>query len=176
MLLTPVLVSCPCPRGPARGTSSPDREETTAWVISVASAGVASGSVDGSIAQPRDAEEPDDDADREDPPVLEHEAVADDRQAEREDSGQYDGDGMWMLCGSKSTGVRSSIVAGAARGQLHQPALVVLGVLAVPELVAVRDDRDLGEVVLGRRRRRHPLERARVPRVVPRPSGRAPAV
>src|SRR5207237_10786284 len=43
-------------------------------------------------------------------------------------------------------------------------ALLVLGVLAVPELVPGRDDRDLGEVVLGRRIRvRHPLDGAGVP-------------
>ena len=42
----------------------------------------------------------------------------------------------------------------------------VLGVLAVPPVVAGLDHRDLGEVVRGRRRRDRPLERAGVPRVV----------
>ena len=63
---------------------------------------------------------------------------------------------------------RHSVVVGAARRQPDQPALGVLGVLAVPQVVARLDLRDLGEVVLGRRRRDRPLERAAVPRVVDR--------
>ena len=48
----------------------------------------------------------------------------------------------------------------------NEPPALVLGVLAVPELVERMDLRDLVEVVDGRRRRRHPLERARIPRIV----------
>jgi hypothetical protein len=46
---------------------------------------------------------------------------------------------------------RDGVVVGAATREAHQTTLVVLGVLAVPPVVTGLDDRDLGEVVLGRR-------------------------
>ena len=92
-------------------------------------------------------------------------------------SGQYDGDGMWMLCGSSGRGACSGSSTASLGGQLHQPALVVLGVLAVPELVAVR--RRSGSRRSCTRAAAttiDPLERARVPRVVAGASRRGAGV
>ena len=82
-------------------------------------------------------EERDQRADPEQPPVLEHEAVAHDRQAEREHERpvrrRRHVDVVRLVRVAPSRDRRLG-----ARRQLHQPALVVFGVLAVPELVAVR--------------------------------------
>ena len=52
---------------------------------------------------------------------------------------------------------------------------VALRVRDVPQRIARRHARDLGEVVLGRRRRDRPLERPRLPRIVARDRARRPA-
>ena len=52
-----------------------------------------------------------------------------------------------------------------AGGDLHHAAVLVLAVLAVPEVVELGDDRVVVEVVLGGGRRDAPLEAAGVPRV-----------
>ena len=168
LLLTPVLVVVAVVLGVRRRRRRPRSGGDDGLRHQCASVGVGSGSVDGSIAQPVSPKNADDDADREQPPVLEHEAVAHDRQAEREDERP-------VRRRRHVDAVRLDADRGCGRhrrratgGQLHQPALVVLGVLAVPELVAVRDDRDLREVVLGRRRR------GRSTRASARPTGRRP--
>ena len=59
-------------------------------------------------------------------------------------SGQYDGDGMWMPCGSSRLAPASGSSASAPLGgSFTEPALVVLGVLAVPEVVAARRRRGI---------------------------------
>ncbi len=61
-------------------------------------------------------------------------------------------------------GDRRRLVGPAGR-DAHQATVLVLGVLAVPEVVAAMDHRDLGEVVFRRRVRDRPLQGAGVPGV-----------
>src|SRR3990172_10958257 len=56
---------------------------------------------------------------------------------------------------------------GAARDHGDRPSGLVLGVLLVPELVAGMDLRYLSKVVVRNRRRERPLQRPRIPRVIP---------
>ena len=82
------------------------------------------------------AEQQHDHARDREPQVLEHRGVAEDRQAEREDRAGSTTATAGGCCAGSCRSRRAGAVVGAAGGQLHQPALLVLGVLAVPEVVA----------------------------------------
>ena len=96
--------------------------------------------------------------------VVEDQAVGDDRQPEGDTTiGQYDGDGRWMWCVGVRLLLGQDLLGGGDLAQLAR--VLVLGVLAVEELVDGVHRRDGVEVVLLRRAGGHPLEAAGVPRV-----------
>jgi hypothetical protein len=99
-----------------------------------------------------EAEEGDDDSRGQEVPLLEDEAVAHDREREREhqrpvrrrrhvDAVRVEARGKVVAVGA----------VGAARGQPDQATFVVLGVLPVPVVVEARHDGNDREVVGGRR-------------------------
>ena len=108
--------------------------------------------------QPVDGEDEDERA-GESESEVEDQAVADQRERDAQEDGPVRR--RWEM----------DVVAVAGLGDLfglgHADEAVVVGlaVLAVPELVAVRDDGRVVEVVRRRGRGGHPLERAGVPRV-----------
>src|SRR5581483_5063434 len=119
------------------------------------------------VAPPEDAGQDDDPTDGADPPVVDG-TEAHDHDAEA-------GQGREVRRGRHVDAVAVPVLvvllvlrvlldfARAAGRDAHEAAVLVLGVLAVPEVVAGVDHRDLGEVVLGRRRRDGPLQGAGVP-------------